>query len=167
VKKIKIEENLLEKISSKTKFLLESYGIPSHIVPLGGINYQILEDFYVSKDNFLVLGEYKTANSKHYLVLEFNTERLYHQWNYDLIPNNVFINSNLEKTFLCNYAYDLFVQRLIKSEALGPYYENTSKGGNFEKYASLLREIIADIDEKAAKEGAWHSLIEEMSIGTI
>lgn len=163
--KIKIGQSLINKLDTKTVFILENIGMPEKIAPLGGIKFRILEVPYIQDGN-LILGDVKGENNTHYLGMDLTMNNIYVEWNYDM-AQKVFINTNIESLLLCNYSYYFFIHRLITSEALGVYYDNTSKGGNYDKYAYLLKSIIFDIDEDAAKKGIWSSLIQEMQLGVI
>jgi hypothetical protein len=85
----------------------------------------------------------------------------------EMYNSNSFMNSDYESFIKTNFAYETFRSICITNQIFGPYYDNTPQGGNFEKYANLLKELIQDIDERSANEGVWHSLIEEMSMGVI
>ena len=165
--KSQIENNIREILDEKTIFLLEKYGIPKQIAPLGGTEYEILKTPYLNKDGNVVLGINYSTNCEHYLIINTDSEQIYHQWNHNEIPNNIFINSSIEKMMFCDYSYTFFLRRLILAESLGSYYDNSSKGGNFEKYAGLLFDLIFDIDKAATEKGVWHSLINEMKLGVI
>lgn len=162
-KKIKLSTKIKTIIDNDTVYILENVGIPNKITPLGGIEYEILSNPYIKNDKELILGKTINTNTEHCFFLNIENNNIFHQWNYNNIPLNIFINSNIDKMLLCDFVYVALIRRLILSKSLGAYYDDA----NYEKYANLLNEIIFDIDEEATKKGAWCSLIQEMSIGAI
>lgn len=165
--KILIPKDLYNKINQKIVFIVENIGIPIRIPAMGIGNYSFDNVPFLLDENSVVIAVVKGEKKNHYLLLDTKNENILHQWNYDQEPNNIFINSSIEQLLLCTYSFDFVIKRLIEKKSLGPYYDNSPKGGNFEKYAELLKEMIFDIDERATSEGAWFSLIQEMSIGAI
>jgi hypothetical protein len=163
---IKLSETIINKLDAETVFILEHIGIPNEITPIGGVDFKILLNPYINND-CLILGEVKGTNVTHYLTMNMANKYIFIEWGYDMTAPQVFINSDIKSMLLCEFSYNFFIRRLIKSKALGAYYDNSSIGGNFEKYACLLEDILKDIDERATKEGVWHSLIEEMKLGVI
>jgi len=162
---VKVTQDVIDKIGIKTVFVLENIGIPNKIVPIGGCDFKILSSPYI-KNGYLILGKITNSESTHYLIMDISNENIYVEWNYNLHPERVFINSNIENLLLCNYIYNFFIHRLIISEALGAYYDN-NEGGNYYKYADLLQAMISDTDKTAIKRGVWYSLIQEMRLGVI
>ena len=162
---VKLDEKIANKLDTETVFILEHIGIPN-TTPMG-IDVEVISNSYLYKENNIVLGETKGEKLTHYLILNIIDNGVYFKWNYQDTPEKVFINSNIKSMLLCEFSYHFFIRRLISSKVLGAYYDNSDSGGNFEKYACLLEDIIKDIDERAAKEGVWHSLIEEMKLGVI
>ena len=162
---VKLDKKLVNKLDSETMFILEHIGIPN-TTPMG-VDVKVISNPYLYQENDIVLGETKGEKLTHYLMLNIIDNSVYFKWNYQDTPEEVFINSNVKSMLLCEFSYQFFIRRLILSKALGAYYDNSDKGGNYENYACLLEELIIDIDERAAKEGAWRSLIEEMKLGAI
>lgn len=78
-----------------------------------------------------------------------------------------FVNSDYRNFIKVNFIYETFRKICLLEEKYGAYYDDSPEGGNFEKYANVLEMLIKDIDERATKEGIWHSLIEEMRLGVI
>jgi hypothetical protein len=163
---IKLDDISKKHLDVKTIFYLENKGLPSIIAPLGGTKYQTNVPFLIWKNENVIIGRTEGTQTIHYLVINAKTGNVYHQWNYDN-PSFVFVNSSFEKLLTSNFVYFYIIKKLILIKALGAYYDNTENGGNFEKYANLLKEMILDIDERATQEGAWSTLIQEMSIGVI
>lgn len=164
-KKVLIDDKL--NLNNRISFMLENIGIPINIPAMGIGDYSFDNVPFLLNNYSVVLGFIESEPVNHFLLLNIENENIFHQWNYDEVPNKVFINSDFEKLLLCTNSYNFFLKRLIMSKSFGSYYDNTPQGGNFKKYANLLKELILDIDERAANEGAWHSLIQEMSIGAI
>lgn len=155
-----LSQEIKKKLDESTIFTIEKIGLPKKIIYN---EYLYFSEPYLKDKVHLVLGKIPNTNTEHYLIINVKTKEVFHEWNYDNIQNLVFLNSSIEKSLMCRFAYDFFIRRLILSESLGAYYENS----NYEKYASLLKEMIFDIDREAAEKGAWASLINEMSMGAI
>ncbi|MDR7211945.1 hypothetical protein [Flavobacterium piscis] len=158
--KIILAENIKKILDENTIFIIEKIGLPKKIIYN---EYLYLSEPYLKDKVYLVLGKIPNTNTEHYLIINIETKEVFHEWNYDNIQNLVFLNSSIEKSLMCRFTYDFFIRRLILSESLGGYYDNC----NYEKYASLLKEMIFDIDKEATEKGAWASLISEMSMGAI
>lgn len=161
LQRLKLSDEIKKIIDSNTVFLIENVGIPKKII------YSEIE-FIIPciESDYLKFGH---ANHLHEIQfgIELKSSRVISYGNFNNSNYYSVINENLQNLLVSSFCNDFFVRRLIHSEAFGPYYDNTPKGGNFERYAGLLKDLISDIDERAANEGAWHSLIEEMSIGVI
>jgi hypothetical protein len=99
-----------------------------------------------------------------YIGIDIKTENIIC---YSKYAEDSFVNTDYELFVKCHFIYELYKKHVLIPQKLGAYYDNSSTGGNFKKYACLLEDIIMDIDERAAKEGVWHSLIEEMKLGVI
>ncbi len=165
--KLHIKDNIKNKLDAETAFFIEKIGIPDKIGALGGIFYTLPIDVFLVDNENIVIAENKLTKITHYLIINSKTKVIYQQWNYDEQSNLVFINSSYKQLIISNYVYFNVIKKLIFSESLGAYYDNSPEGGNFEKYANVLEMLIKDIDERATKEGVWHSLIEEMKLGVI
>ena len=72
-----------------------------------------------------------------------------------------FYNSSITALLLSLLTYDFYLRKLIINKYLGEY--PTSHG----KYANLLTELLANIDNVATEKGVWFSLIDEMKLGVI
>jgi hypothetical protein len=86
---------------------------------------------------------------------------------YSQYADDCIVNIDYESFVKCHFSYELFRRQILIPQKLGAYYDNSETGGNFEKYACLLEDLLKDIDDRATKEGVWHSLIEEMKLGVI
>lgn len=158
--KIILSQEIKKILDEKTIFILEKIGLPKKIIYN---EYLYLSEPYLKDKVHLVLGKIPNTNTEHYLIINIKTKEVFHEWNYDNTQNLVFLNSSIEKSLICRFTYDFVIRRLILSESFGAYYDNH----NYEKYASLLKEMILDVDKEATEKGAWASLINEMSMGAI
>lgn len=143
----------LENIS---KNLIKDIGIPAIVLDKFTPHYEETIDFTIfSKSNIsnIFLG---IDNINKNVVCFSNEFKTYS-----------FVNSNYEAFVKTNFANEILRKYCIPNETYGAYYDNSPEGGNFEKYANVLEMLIKDIDERATKEGVWHSLIEEMKLGVI
>jgi hypothetical protein len=160
--KFKVPEIIHEFLHKEDLFYLTEIGLPQRVL---SNKFKLLETVtFDEQHNCLILGS-NTHIEDWKLKLDINQRNIF----YSSANNEIlcFYNTSISKLLLCNFSYEFFIRRLIKAESFGAYYDNSSTGGNFEKYANVLKELIIGIDETAAKEGAWHSLIEEMSMGVI
>ncbi|KAF2326491.1 hypothetical protein [Flavobacterium ginsenosidimutans] len=155
--KIKLTGKIKNQLDKSLIYIIENIGLPKKIV-YSKINFidPIIEE------SIFCFGE-ATHLSDMKFGIELRTNRIITYGGYRENSFYSIINSNLDKLLLCSFIYDFVIRRLILSESFGAYYENC----NYEKYASLLKEMIFDIDKEAAEKGAWASLINEMSIGAI
>lgn len=160
--KFRIPEIIQEFLHEDDLFYLTNIGLPQRIL---SNKFIFLETaIFDKKKNLLILGS-NTHVEDWKLKIDIKKRTIfYSSENSDIF---CFYNSSISNLLLCNFSYEFYIRRLINMESFGPYYDNTPTGGNFEKYSSLLKDLITDIDERAANEGAWHSLIEEMSMGVI
>ena len=161
--KFNIPEQIKKIIGCENSIILTDIGIPKQLV---SAKFDYYETPVVS-DNCLLLGT-NTHIPEWILRLDLENNAVFFSGQGKRTPYiYAFYNSSLEQLLLSLYSDKFFIRRLILSQTLGAYYDNSDKGRNYEKYACLLEELITDIDERAAKEGAWHSLIEEMKLGVI
>lgn len=142
-----------------TKYLSEinSIGIPNLVLDKF-IPYQ-----QEIVDDVLVFSKSKISDI--FLGINLNTGHVVCFSDYN--PIQSFVNTDYVSFIKTNSVYEIFRRVCLITQSLGAYYDKTEKGGNYEKYANLLRELINGVDEKAANEGVWHSLILEMSMGVI
>lgn len=144
---------------------LQNKGVPSIIACIGGLVYKAVTPYI--NNSSLIIGEYEGTNVVHYLILDITSKNIFHQWNYNNEAKLIFINSDIEKLVMSNFIWFNVVRKLIISEVLGAYYDNTEKGGHFEAYANLLEDLILDVDKIACEKGAWFSLINEKKMGVL
>lgn len=155
--KIKLTEKIKKQLNSSLIYSIENIGLPNKIV------YSKI-DFTepIIKESILFFGQ-----SNHLLDIKFGIELKTNKIiTYGLSNgNNLYsvVNSDLNKLLLCSFVYEFVIRRLIMLKSLGEYYENN----NYEKYASLFKEMLFDIDTEACENGAWAGLITEMSMGAI
>jgi hypothetical protein len=157
-KRIKLSDEIKLLLDKDDVWLIENIGFPNQMV---GIPIIFIEP--IIKDNLIILG-----HSISYKIIEYgidiNSKNI-------IIHNNkaketiVFVNTTMKHFLSSSYSYETFIRRLIELKSLGAYYDNS--GGNHEKYACLLEDIVKDIDERAVKEGVWYGLIGDMKLGVI
>jgi len=159
-KTIKLSDKIKTILDSDTSWLIENIGFPEKMI---GILIIFIEP--IIKNNYVIFG-YSTYYNVIQYGIDINSRNIV-IWNDNQKKASSFVNSSMKHFLSASYSYETFIRRLIAHKSLGAYYDNSDSGGNFEKYACLLEDIIKDIDERAAKEGVWHSLIEEKKLGVI
>jgi|GEM_PF-6086493 len=161
-----LPDEVINVINSADLYCLEHIGLPNRILSNEFVFYN--KPIFDQDQDCLLLGK-NTHVSEWELKMNIINRSIFYSGKSSSLRTDVYCyyNSNISKFLLCHFSYEFYVRRLIGSEALGPYYDNTPEGGNFGKYAELLKGLIKDIDEQATKEGAWYALIEEMSLGVL
>lgn len=165
--RILLSQDVSDYLNIRDVNCIENVGIPSIIIPLSGNFYKVVSPYFIDNKQKVVIAETTNSHSPHFLIIDIKEGSVMNQWNFKEGVKVVFVNSDISKLIASNRVYEQVVRKMIIEKSLGAYYENTPQGGYFEKYSQLLKEIISCIDEKAANEGVWHSLILEMSMGVI
>lgn len=161
--KFKVPDEIKSRLRKCDIIALTEIGLPKRILSNKFVYYETC--FLL--DNDLILGFNEDVN-EWILKINLNDFSIYYSGK-GSFSEEVFAyyNSSVSNLILSLFSYHFFVCRLIDNKILGSYYDNTPQGGNFEKYAELLKDLIFDIDERATREGVWCSLIQEMSMGVI
>lgn len=153
----KVSDQLANLLDQETLYILTIRGLPAKILSNSFSYYEDIQ----SVNNELILGD-----SQHLpgwkLKIKLATSEVYCEGRGENTEfGSVFINSSISQLKECLNAYEFFMRTLIKGNYLGNYQEN------HESYARLMRELIEKIDPKAAEDGIWWTLIDDMDVGIV
>jgi hypothetical protein len=153
-----ITREIFDVIGEISSFFLTKNGLPQKII------YQEYSFHHVPKfqNDEIILGQTIGDVNPHELIIRIDNKAIYHKWNFDIHnPSYIYLGQSVESLSKALFINDFVVKRMILSGTLGTYHEN------HDKYATLLKEMIVDIEGEGILDSAWGNLIDEMRLGVI
>ena len=152
-----VPDKLVNLLDQETLYILLISGLPAKILSNSFHYYEEIQ----LVDNELILGDSRHLKGWK-LKIKLATSEVYSEGQGENTEfGSVFINSSVSQLKACLNAYECYMKTLIKGNYLGSYQKN------HESYARLMRELIQKIDPKAAEQGIWWTLIDDMDVGIL
>jgi len=148
-------------ISSETKEILKTYGLPS--IERGSYpNIVSIGKLFLNSSNLIEIGIFPNVDPipKYYIDIS-NDERIIY---YNPFSNETtVVNSSLKKFIECKYTMARYYKEIEFPKIHGPYYENE----NYKKYAKILRKMLNEVEPGIENYPTWEMELFEKELGVI